>query len=133
MDYDIKITGGTIIDGTGAPGYPGDLGIARGRIVALGDAPGRAQSVIEADGKVVCPGFVDIHTHYDAQIMWDPMLSFSPWHGVTRASLCSGSPNSVPVAAPQRPSSVTARRNSSPAATGSCIGNAARPPSRSGY
>ncbi len=83
MDYDIKITGGTIIDGTGAPGYQGDVGIVEGRIVALGDAPGRAQSVIEAGGRVVCPGFVDIHTHYDAQIMWDPMLSFSPWHGVT--------------------------------------------------
>ena len=83
MDYDIKITGGTIIDGTGAPGYIGDLGISQGRIEALGDAPGAARSVIEADGKVVCPGFVDIHTHYDAQIMWDPMLSFSPWHGVT--------------------------------------------------
>ena len=83
MDYDIKITGGTIIDGTGAPGYPGDVGIADGRIAALGDAPGAARSVIAADGRVVCPGFVDIHTHYDAQIMWDPMLSFSPWHGVT--------------------------------------------------
>ncbi|NQU70429.1 MAG: amidohydrolase family protein, partial [Rhodospirillales bacterium] len=83
MDYDIKITGGTIIDGTGAPGYSGDVGIADGRIAALGDAPGAARSVIAADGRVVCPGFVDIHTHYDAQIMWDPMLSFSPWHGVT--------------------------------------------------
>ena len=83
MDYDIKITGGTGIDGTGAPGIPGDVGIADGRIVALGEAPGQATEVIEADGRVVCPGFVDIHTHYDAQFMWDPMLSFSPWHGVT--------------------------------------------------
>ena len=83
MDYDIKIAGGTIIDGTGAPGYRGDVGISGGRIAALGDAPGRAATVIEADGRIVCPGFVDIHTHYDAQIMWDPMLSFSPWHGVT--------------------------------------------------
>jgi N-acyl-D-amino-acid deacylase len=83
MEYDIKITGGMIIDGTGAPGYSGDVGISQGRVMALGDAPGDARTVIEADGKVVCPGFVDIHTHYDAQIMWDPMLSFSPWHGVT--------------------------------------------------
>jgi N-acyl-D-aspartate/D-glutamate deacylase len=83
MDYDIKIVGGTIIDGTGAPGYRGDVGIAEDKVVALGEAPERAKSVIAADGKVVCPGFVDIHTHYDAQILWDPMLSFSPWHGVT--------------------------------------------------
>ena len=83
MDYDIKIAGGTIIDGTGAPGYRGDVAISGGRIAALGNAPGRATQVIEADGRIVCPGFVDIHTHYDAQILWDPMLSFSPWHGVT--------------------------------------------------
>ena len=83
MDYDLKITGGTIVDGTGAAGYRGDVGIAGGRVVALGEADGDARQVMEADGRVVCPGFVDIHTHYDAQIMWDRMLSISPWHGVT--------------------------------------------------
>ncbi len=83
MDYDIKITGGLIVDGTGAKGYHGDVGIKDGKVVALGKAPGAAAKTINADGKVVCPGFVDIHTHYDAQIIWDRMLSISPWHGVT--------------------------------------------------
>ena len=83
VDYDLKIVGGTIIDGTGAPQYQGDLAIRQGRIVALGDAPGDSARTIDASGRVVAPGFVDIHTHYDAQIMWDRSLSCSPWHGVT--------------------------------------------------
>ena len=83
MDYDLKISGGTILDGSGAPGVRGDVGIRAGRVVALGAAPGSAAGTIEADGRVVTPGFVDIHTHYDAQVLWDRMLSISPWHGVT--------------------------------------------------
>jgi N-acyl-D-amino-acid deacylase len=83
MSFDIQIIGGTIVDGTGAPGYRGDIGIKDGRITALDKVTGTARTTIEADGKIVCPGFVDIHTHYDAQVMWDPMLTFSPWHGVT--------------------------------------------------
>jgi N-acyl-D-aspartate/D-glutamate deacylase len=83
MAYDIKITGGRIIDGTGAPARSGDVGIADGRIVALGSAPDAAARTVAADGLVVAPGFVDIHTHYDAQVMWDPMMTISPWHGVT--------------------------------------------------
>lgn len=81
--YDLKITNGTIVDGTGAPRYVGDLGIVDGKVVALGDAPAEATQTIDATGRVVAPGFVDIHTHYDAQIMWDPLVSCSPWHGVT--------------------------------------------------
>lgn len=83
MDYDLSIRGGTIVDGTGAPGVRGDLGIRAGRIVALGVVPGSAAQTIDADGRVIAPGFVDIHTHYDAQVLWDRMLTISPWHGVT--------------------------------------------------
>ncbi|HZO80203.1 MAG TPA: amidohydrolase family protein [Candidatus Binataceae bacterium] len=83
MDYDLKITGGTIIDGTGGPACGGEVGIKDRKIAALGEAPGRAATTIDARGRVVAPGFIDIHTHYDAQILWDRMMTISPWHGVT--------------------------------------------------
>jgi len=83
--YDLKISNGSIIDGTGAAAMHGDLGIKDGKVVAMGEAPDAAAREIDADGQVVCPGFVDLHTHYDAQVLWDRNLTVSPWHGVTTA------------------------------------------------
>jgi N-acyl-D-aspartate/D-glutamate deacylase len=83
MDYDLKIVGADIVDGTGRERFRGDIGIRDGRIAALGAAPGSARETIDAGGLVAAPGFVDIHTHYDAQVLWDRMLTISPWHGVT--------------------------------------------------
>lgn len=81
--FDLLIRGGTLVDGTGAPTREGDLGIRDGRIAAIGESLGSAARTIDAGGRFVAPGFVDIHTHYDAQIFWDRMLTISPWHGVT--------------------------------------------------
>jgi N-acyl-D-aspartate/D-glutamate deacylase len=82
-DFDLLIRGGTLVDGTGAPARRADVGVQRGRIAAIGDVRGSADRTIDADGAVVAPGFIDIHTHYDVQVFWDRMLTISPWHGVT--------------------------------------------------
>lgn len=81
--YDLKITGGTIIDGTGAARRSGDLGIKDGRIVDVGECNGNATETVDASGALVTPGFVDVHTHYDGQVSWDPDLAPSSIHGVT--------------------------------------------------
>jgi N-acyl-D-amino-acid deacylase len=84
-DYDLVIRGGAIVDGTGGPEFVGDVGIARGKIAAVGTFPGRGAVEINAQGKIVTPGFIDIHTHYDGQVMWDDRMEPSSAHGVTTA------------------------------------------------
>jgi N-acyl-D-aspartate/D-glutamate deacylase len=87
-DYDLHVAGGTIVDGTGMPRYRGDLWVKDGSIAQVGGrANGVAKRVIDATGKIVAPGFVDNHTHYDAQIRWDPWCTISGWHGVTSVVL----------------------------------------------
>jgi N-acyl-D-aspartate/D-glutamate deacylase len=81
--YDLLIKNGTVVDGTGAPRRFADVAITGGKIVAIGNVKDGAQRVLDASGLVVSPGFVDPHTHYDAQICWDPPLSSASWHGVT--------------------------------------------------
>jgi len=83
--YDLLIRAGTIVDGSGAPARTGDVAITNGCIVEVGRISGAARRVINADGLLVAPGFVDIHTHYDGQATWDPLLTPSCWHGVTTA------------------------------------------------
>ena len=81
--FDIIIRNGTVIDGTGAPRRSADVAIKDGRIATIGHVEGEAGQVIDATGKMVTPGFIDIHTHYDAQAHWDTTLSPSPLHGIT--------------------------------------------------
>jgi N-acyl-D-amino-acid deacylase len=83
MDFDLLVRNGTVVDGTGGPARRADVGIVGDRIAAIGELDGSGALTIEAEGLVVAPGFVDPHTHYDAQICWDPLLSCSSWHGIT--------------------------------------------------
>lgn len=83
MEYDLIIRGGQILDGTGKAAFLGDIAVSGERIVAVGNIDGPAKQCIDAQGCVVTPGFVDIHTHLDAQVGWDDMLSSCCWHGVT--------------------------------------------------
>jgi len=82
-EYDIVIRGGTVVDGTGAPRRSADVAVRDGRIVEVGRVEGRGRQEIAAEGAIVAPGFVDIHTHYDGQATWDQRLQPSAWHGVT--------------------------------------------------
>ena len=83
MAYDLLIKNGTVVDGTGAPRVRADVAIKDGTIAEIGKVSDGAQRTIDAAELIVAPGFVDPHTHYDAQICWDPLLSCTSWHGVT--------------------------------------------------
>src|SRR6478735_11153397 len=83
---DLRVLGATIVDGSGAPRFHGEIGVRDGQIVALvpaGALTDDARETLDAEGLVVCPGFVDVHTHYDAQLFWDPFATPSNVHGVT--------------------------------------------------
>jgi len=83
-EFDLVVKNGMIVDGTLAPRFRDDIGIKNGKIAKIGRImPHEAAKVVEADGLIVAPGFIDLHTHYDAQIFWDPYLTISGWHGIT--------------------------------------------------
>ncbi len=87
-EFDVQIKGGMVVDGTRVPRFQADVWIKDGKIAQIGGrAAGGAKKVIDADGLIVAPGFVDLHTHYDAQIRWDPWCTISGWHGVTSVVL----------------------------------------------
>ena len=81
--HDVVIKAGRVVDGTGAPAITADIAIKNGVIAEVGKVSGAAERTIDADGLLVTPGWVDIHTHYDGQVTWDPLLTPSIWHGVT--------------------------------------------------
>src|SRR6476660_3508594 len=83
MAYDLLIKNGLVVDGSGLPAFRGDVGVKDGKIAEIGKLSSPAEKTIEADGRAVAPGFIDNHCHYDAQVTWDPLCTFSPDHGAT--------------------------------------------------
>ena len=97
MAYDLSVKNGRIVDGSGMPAFVGDVAVRHGKIVALGKLSGPATRTIDAEGLVVAPGFIDNHCHYDAQVLWDPLCSFSCYHGATTVIFGNCSLGLVPV------------------------------------
>jgi len=97
VEYDLKIVGGTVVDGTGAPGRRADVAVKDGRIVSVGECPGEAREILDAQGRLVTPGWVDIHTHYDGQVSWDADMAPSSLHGVTTCVMGSCGVGFAPV------------------------------------
>src|SRR5438874_8468355 len=83
MDYDLVIRNGTVVDGSGLPSVRADVGVKDGRIATVGLIRDKGEKEVDAEGHVVTPGFIDGHTHMDAQVFWDPLGTCSCWHGVT--------------------------------------------------
>jgi len=102
MPYDLVIKNGTVIDGSGLPRYRADVAVRHGRIAAIGRIREAAREVIDADGQVVTPGFVDGHTHMDAQVFWDPLGTCSCWHGVTTVVMGNCGFTLAPCGKPER-------------------------------
>ncbi len=100
--HDVLIKGGTIVDGTGAASYTGDIAVKDGKIVEVGKITSAATRTIDANGLMVAPGWVDIHTHYDGQASWDPYMTPSSWHGVTTAVMGNCGVGFAPAHAHQR-------------------------------
>jgi N-acyl-D-aspartate/D-glutamate deacylase len=102
MSYDLVVRGGTVVDGSGGARYRADVGVADGRIRRIGRIHERGRREIDAEGLVVSPGFIDVHTHMDAQIAWDPLGTSSCWHGVTSVVMGNCGFTLAPARADQR-------------------------------
>lgn len=100
--HDLLIRGGTIVDGAGKPAFTGDVAVTNGRITGVGADLGSARRTLNADGLLVTPGWVDVHTHYDGQVVWDPLLAPSLWHGVSTVVMGNCGVGFAPVRPDQR-------------------------------
>src|SRR5204863_9382395 len=99
--HDMVIRRGTVVDGTGSPRFAADVAVDGGVITEVGDVAGRGRREIDAHDLLVAPGWVDVHTHYDGQVTWDPLLAPSSWHGVTTLVMGNCGVGFAPVA-PER-------------------------------